>query len=96
MPDATHTPDLTIEEQLRAAQGVLLLVAELFELYSFTPRGRSRHGFSAAASATVAALAGGRARTSTGSCAASRRERPTPRRTRREGPGRDTTPLLDP
>ncbi len=95
MPDAAHRPDLTIEEQLRAAQGVLLLVAELFELYSFTPEG-SRHGFSAAASATVAALAGGRARTSTGSCAASRRERPTPRRTRREGPGRDTTPLLDP
>ena len=55
MPNATHPPDLTIEEQLRAAQGVLLLVAELFELYSFTPEG-SRHGFSAAASATVAAL----------------------------------------
>ena len=55
MPDAAHPPDLTIEEQLRAAQGVLLLVAELFELYSFTPEG-SRHGFSAAASATVAAL----------------------------------------
>ena len=39
MPDAAHPPDLTIEEQLRAAQGVLLLVAELFELYSFTPGG---------------------------------------------------------
>ena len=55
MPDTTHTPELTIEEQLRAAQGVLLLVAELFALYRFTPEG-SRHGFSAAASATVAAL----------------------------------------
>ncbi len=55
MPDAARTPDLTIEEQLRAAQGVLLLVAELFELSSFTPEG-SRHGFSAAASATVVAL----------------------------------------
>ncbi len=39
MPDAAHPADLTIEEQLRAAQGVLLLVAELFELYSFTPEG---------------------------------------------------------
>ena len=55
MPEATHHPDLTIEEQLRAAQGVLLLVAEIFELYSFTPEG-SRHGFSSAAAATVAAL----------------------------------------
>ena len=50
MPDAVHTPDLTIEEQLRAAQGALLLVAELFELSSFTPDG-SRHGFSSAAAA---------------------------------------------
>ena len=55
MPTITHTPDLTIEEQLRAAQGVLLLVAELFELQSLTPDG-SGPGFSAAASATVAAL----------------------------------------
>ena len=39
MPDAAHPPDLTIEEQLRAAQGVLLLVAELFELHSLTPDG---------------------------------------------------------
>ena len=55
MPKATHTPGLTIEEQLRAAQGVLLLVAELFELHSLTTDG-SGPGFSAAASATVAAL----------------------------------------
>ena len=55
MPNATHTPDLTIEEQLRAAQGVLLLLAELFKLHSLTPDG-SGPGFSAAASATVAAL----------------------------------------
>ncbi len=55
MPDATHTPDLTIEEQLRAAQGVLLLIAEIFELQSLTPDGTGP-GFSAAASATVAAL----------------------------------------
>ena len=54
MPQATPIPDLTIEEQLRAAQGVLLLVAEIFELHSLTPDG-SEHGFSAAASATVAA-----------------------------------------
>ena len=51
----THTPELTVEEQLRAAQGVLLLVAELFELCSFAPE-VSGHGFSSAASATVAAL----------------------------------------
>ena len=55
MPDATHPPDLTIEEQLRAAQGVLLLIAEIFELQNLTPDG-SGPGFSAAASATVAAL----------------------------------------
>ena len=41
-------PDLTIEEHLRAAQGVLLLIAELFELHSLTPDG-SGPGFSAAA-----------------------------------------------
>ena len=55
MRDATHTPELTVEEQLRAAQGVLLLVAELFELCSFAPE-VSGHGFSSAASATVATL----------------------------------------
>ena len=55
MPEATHHPDLTIEEQLRAAQGVLLLIAEIFELYTVTPE-VSRHGFSSAAAATVAAL----------------------------------------
>ena len=55
MPDAARPPDLTIEEHLRAAQGVLLLITELFELHSLTPDG-SGPGFSAAASATVAAL----------------------------------------
>ena len=55
MPNITHTPDLTIEEHLRAALGVLLLVAELFELHSLTPDGAGP-GFSAAASTTVAAL----------------------------------------
>ncbi len=55
MPDAARTPDLTIEEHLRAAQGVLLLIAEIFERHSRTPDG-SGPGFSAAASATVAAL----------------------------------------
>ena len=55
MPSVTHTPSLTIEEHLRAAQGVLLLVAELFEFHSLTPDGAGP-GFSAAASATVATL----------------------------------------
>ena len=55
MPDGKQHPDLTIEEQLRAAQGILLLVAEIFELHSGVPE-VSRPGFSAAASATVAAL----------------------------------------
>ena len=55
MPQATPIPDVTIEEQLRAAQGVLLLIAEIFELYTLTPE-VSRHGFSAAAAAIVAAL----------------------------------------
>ena len=55
MPDAARPPDLTIEEHLRAAQGVLLLIAEIFELHSRTPDGTGP-GFSAAASATVAAL----------------------------------------
>ena len=55
MPDTARPPDLTIEEHLRAAQGVLLLIAELFELHSLTPDGAGP-GFSAAASATVAAL----------------------------------------
>ncbi len=55
MPKATPIPDVTIEEQLRAAQGVRLLVAEIFELYTVTPA-VSRHGFSSAAAATVAAL----------------------------------------
>ena len=51
MPDAARPPDLTIEEHLRAAQGVLLLIAEIVELHSRTPDG-SGPGFSAAASAT--------------------------------------------
>ncbi len=55
MPTTTPIPDVTIEEQLRAAQGVLLLIAEIFELHSLTPDG-SGPGFSAAAAATVAAL----------------------------------------
>ena len=55
MPDAARPPDLTIEEHLRAAQGVLLLIAEIFERHSLTPDGTGP-GFSAAASATVAAL----------------------------------------
>ena len=55
MPTPTPIPDVTIEEQLRAAQGVLLLVAEIFELYTVTPE-VSRHGFSSAAAASVAAL----------------------------------------
>ena len=55
MPKTTPVPDRTIEEQLRAAQGVLLLIAEIFELHSVIPE-VSRQGFSAAASATVAAL----------------------------------------
>ncbi len=55
MPEATPIPDVTIEEQLRAAQGVLLLIAEIFELHSLTPDG-SGPGFSVAAAATVAAL----------------------------------------
>ena len=55
MPKATPIPDVTIEEQLRSAQGVLLLVAEIFELYTVTPE-VSRHGFSSVAAATVAAL----------------------------------------
>ena len=55
MPTATPIPDVTIEEQLRAAQGVLLLVAEIFELYTVTPE-VSRHGFSSAAAASVATL----------------------------------------
>ena len=55
MPTTTPIPDVTIEEELRAAQGVLLLIAEIFELHSLTPDG-SGPGFSAAASATVAAL----------------------------------------
>ena len=38
-PDAARPSDLTIEEHLRAAQGVLLLIAELFELHSLTPDG---------------------------------------------------------
>ena len=53
MPDAARPPDLTIEEHLRAAQGVLLLIAEIFERHSLTPDGTGP-GFSAAASATVA------------------------------------------
>lgn len=55
MPTTTPIPDVTIEEQLRAAQGVLLLIAEIFERHSLTPDGTGP-GFSAAASATVAAL----------------------------------------
>ena len=55
MPQATHDPAFTIEEQLRAAQGVLLLIAEIFELHSLAPDGAGP-GFSSAASATVAAL----------------------------------------
>ena len=55
MPDAARPSDLTIEEHLRAVQGVLLLIAEIFELHSLTPDGTGP-GFSAAASATVAAL----------------------------------------
>ena len=50
MPEATHHPDLTIEEQLRTEQGVRLLVAEIFELYTVTPE-VSRHGLSSAAAA---------------------------------------------
>ncbi len=89
MPEATHHPDLTIEEQLRAAQGVLLLVAELFELYSFTPE-VSQHGFSSAAAATVAALCRRQGEGLDRLVRSLRRPRPIPRLTRREGPGRDT------
>ncbi len=56
MPTTTPIPDVTIEEQLRAAQGVLLLIAEIFELHSLTPDG-SEHGFSAAAAAAAATVA---------------------------------------
>ena len=55
MAKTTRTPDLTIEEQLRAAHGALLLIAEIFELHSVIPEA-SREGFSAAAAATVAGL----------------------------------------
>ncbi len=54
MPAAGRLPDLTIEEHLRAAQGVLLLIAEIFERHSRTPEGTGP-GFSAAASTTLAA-----------------------------------------
>ena len=55
MPRATQTSGSTIEERLRSAQGVLLLLANLFELQTVAPD-FPRRGMSEAASATLASL----------------------------------------
>ena len=56
MPKTTPIPDVTTEEQLRAALGVLLLIAEIFELHRVISE-VSRQGFSAVPAATADASA---------------------------------------